>query len=386
MFIIYRRLFLIILLFSYFPSFSQKEFDLKLVFPKGFNSKKLDLSVDNGKVEKPLTISNIENDTISLSGTYYGKYATIILRYPKKLNSIYQGMFFLSRKPATIVFHRKGVTQSPFEHYELNNAYDLKREKDNMAKYDSGEVKAIDDYIAKYGNKIFDGSDSALSNEFTRLDRKLLKRDIQYILNHGSSYYAFLYFRRNIVSAKSISPDSIMHIFNEAFPDSFRLSEEGNTITTLLRGRMNIKKNGIAPVFRAKDINGKEIDLQEYRNKKYVLLTFWATWCGPCIVELPKIKEINEKYSSKGLVTISVSYRSQSYSSYLAAIKEYKMNWINIYDNINLINSYGGNMPIPRVYLINKDGKIIYAYDATSENRNNTLAGLKRILQRRLIN
>jgi thiol-disulfide isomerase/thioredoxin len=93
--------------------------------------------------------------------------------------------------------------------------------------------------------------------------------------------------------------------------------------------------------------------------KKYILLTFWAPWCVPCIKEIPALKEIHEKYSAQDLEIISVSYDTD-YKNYLKVIKKQEMGWTNIFNDVDLITAYGGSQPIPRTYLIDKSGKIIY--------------------------
>ena len=70
-------------------------------------------------------------------------------------------------------------------------------------------------------------------------------------------------------------------------------------------------------------------------------------------------KEIHERYSSKDFKIISISYDSD-YKNYLKVIKKQNMVWVNIFNDVDLINSYGGSQPIPRTYLIDKFGKIIY--------------------------
>ncbi len=125
---------------------------------------------------------------------------------------------------------------------------------------------------------------------------------------------------------------------------------------------MAIKSKNVAPDFISKSIDNKKITLSEYQGKKNVLIIFWATWCSPCLEEIPIIKRIREKYSGENLEIIYVSYASD-YLKYLKFIKEKKMNWINIYNDVDLINSYGGYKAIPRIYLINTFGKIVYNKD-----------------------
>ncbi|MDN3657227.1 thioredoxin-like domain-containing protein [Ferruginibacter paludis] len=78
---------------------------------------------------------------------------------------------------------------------------------------------------------------------------------------------------------------------------------------------------------------------------------------------MPKIKALHSRYPNS-LEIISVAY-SSNYAAYHKAIKDNSMNWVNIYGDSTLINDYGGRTGIPRIYLIDKSGKIIY--DNTAE-------------------
>lgn len=92
---------------------------------------------------------------------------------------------------------------------------------------------------------------------------------------------------------------------------------------------------------------------------------------------MPALKEIYNDYSKKGLAVISIAYPS-TYEAFEKDIKKHQMNWINIYNDLDFINSYGGNQAIPRVYLIDKTGKIIYDRQEASDDTR--LIKLKEIL------
>ena len=87
--------------------------------------------------------------------------------------------------------------------------------------------------------------------------------------------------------------------------------------------------------------------------------TFWATWCTPCVKEIPAIKQINDQYKSKDLQIISIALPPLKYADYLRTINKFQMNWINVYDDEDLQNKYG-KQPTPRLCLIDKYGKMVY--------------------------
>ncbi len=116
----------------------------------------------------------------------------------------------------------------------------------------------------------------------------------------------------------------------------------------------------VAPDFILPDMNGKKVRLSDLRGK-YVIIDFWASWCGPCCKEIPTVKSIYEKYNSKGLEILGLSL-DHNKDKWLGAIEKYNMPWIQVSDLkgwecevAKLYNVTG----IPRVFLLDKEGKII---------------------------
>jgi len=126
-----------------------------------------------------------------------------------------------------------------------------------------------------------------------------------------------------------------------------------------MNGAMYTKKGFKAPALITKDISHTAINLSHYKGK-YVLLTFWASWCVPCLQEMPAIKKIHDSYSTDKLKVISVSIDLDSVAFAKAMVKN-KMNWTNILDwKREIFKAYGGD-GVPAVFLINKEGIIVYS-------------------------
>ena len=81
-----------------------------------------------------------------------------------------------------------------------------------------------------------------------------------------------------------------------------------------------------------KDANGKEISLKsvvENKNNKYLLLDFWASWCGPCMGEIPHLKEAYNRFHKKGFEIYGASF-DRAREPWLKAVEEKEMNWIHV--------------------------------------------------------
>lgn len=123
-------------------------------------------------------------------------------------------------------------------------------------------------------------------------------------------------------------------------------------------GWLAIKKNNLAPNFTAEDINGEIVSLSRLRGK-YVLLDFWATWCGPCMEEVPFINKIRSDYPVSKLAVIGVS-SDNNYNKFLKGVLVNKMNWTHIYDNERINTLYGADA-LPTTYLIDEKGIIVFS-------------------------
>jgi thiol-disulfide isomerase/thioredoxin len=113
--------------------------------------------------------------------------------------------------------------------------------------------------------------------------------------------------------------------------------------------------------FAVKDLAGKDLSLESYKGK-VVLLDFWATWCGPCIAELPNVIAAYKKYNPKGFEIIGISLDKEDKAvldKFLAAHPD--MKWPQFYDGKWWKNEVGqlyGVQSIPATYLIDQNGKI----------------------------
>ena len=114
------------------------------------------------------------------------------------------------------------------------------------------------------------------------------------------------------------------------------------------------------PPFKETSADGTVIDLAAYRGK-IVLIDFWATWCGPCVAELPHVREAYEKYHAQGFEIIGVSLDKEA-DKLAAFTKENKMTWLQYFDGQGwknkLAQTYGINS-IPATFLLDGEGKIV---------------------------
>ncbi len=118
-------------------------------------------------------------------------------------------------------------------------------------------------------------------------------------------------------------------------------------------------------------VDDKSITLSDYSGK-VVLLDFWATWCPPCKVSIPKINNLYTKYKDKGFQVISVSVdriaNFKDQDKLKKFIKQFSMNYPVVYVTREVRAKYGGIPSIPTVFILDKEGNVVSIYKGFSES------------------
>ena len=106
------------------------------------------------------------------------------------------------------------------------------------------------------------------------------------------------------------------------------------------------------------------IKLDMFKNK-VILLNFWATWCGPCIAEIPEFNSLYSKYNSDGfeILSISVNDSENQLKKFTNKIDvDYKILFGSLEDMSIVIQNYGSFNSVPVSYLINREGMVVRGY------------------------
>ena len=117
-------------------------------------------------------------------------------------------------------------------------------------------------------------------------------------------------------------------------------------------------QSGIAPDFTLESLEGKTVRLSDFRGKP-VVLNFWATWCGPCKIEMPWFVDFQKQYGAAGVQFLGVAMDEASTKDIAEFAQSMNVNYPILIGKESVGDAYGGVQFLPETFYIDRSGKIV---------------------------
>ena len=140
-----------------------------------------------------------------------------------------------------------------------------------------------------------------------------------------------------------------------------------HSIAQKIRDSVGVRVAKAPPDFTLKDAAGKRISLSDFKGK-VVLLNFWATWCGPCKVEIPWFIEFEKQYQAQGFTVLGVSMDEDGWKAITPYVAEHHLNYPVVLGDEQVSKDYGGIDALPTTFVIARDGRVTAIHEGLPEH------------------
>jgi len=197
----------------------------------------------------------------------------------------------------------------------------------------------------------------SLNNVYDTIEHNQQKAIMTYVKANPGSLIGAWAVTQNFL----YNPDiGILSDLYHSLDSAIRSTSYGRLIDRSLIIARKVALGQVAPDFTEKDPQGKPVSLSSLRGK-YVLVDFWASWCGPCRAENPNVVKAYRQFKDKGFTILGVSL-DKNKDSWVQAIKQDHLDWNQVSDlkfwNNRVAKLYGIRA-IPSNFLLDRDGKIL---------------------------
>jgi peroxiredoxin len=239
-------------------------------------------------------------------------------------------------------------------------------------------LKSVDDEWARVSRELVLASDpdsiKILRYQYDSLNNERVPLLEQFVLQHPKSFISLVAWEnwKGLRLRRDESAIGEVRALFETLAPEIRNAAEASQARIFFANQAALKPGQQAPEFVQPDSNGKPVKLSDFRGK-YLLLDFWASWCGPCRVSSPELVKLYEEFRRKNFIILGISLDDkQGKKDWLKAIKTDGLKWPQVSDLRHWDNAVVKRYSVAAVpfnVLIDPEGKIIQLGGSVDEVR-----------------
>jgi thiol-disulfide isomerase/thioredoxin len=183
---------------------------------------------------------------------------------------------------------------------------------------------------------------------------------LDFVRSHPNS---FISIRQFYVLSNEVNIDTLIELYN-SLSEMIKYSRTGVAVYEMLQNIASTRPGNLIPNLVVTDLQNKVISLKDLYKSGPVLLDFWASWCGPCIADMPAIKSLEATYKNLGFKVVYISIDGKNSKAWQRGIAENELsknvNYLLLGNGIDELTKRLAVQAIPDKILIDRHGKIIY--------------------------
>ncbi|MHA7110992.1 redoxin family protein [Sunxiuqinia elliptica] len=306
------------------------------------------------KTENGRPVTTDTTDLVNGEFSFEGSIAVPELYYLRLNAQDYFGRFFLENDKIEVTANIDSLQNTEITGSPSNDVFN---------KY-LDEVQVMNEKMQEYQQQYAAARASGNEDEVKRIqfDAKATNDNMavfakNFVRENNTSVVApFILLTQLSQQLEYVDLKELYDLFPAELAESLYMKELTKMIETRGRSAVGVQ----APEFTMNDVDGTPVSLSSFKGK-YLLIDFWASWCGPCRRENPNVVEAYQKYKDKGFDILGVSL-DRDKSAWLKGIEEDQLTWTHVSDLKywqNEVAQLYGVSAIPHSVLLDKDGKII---------------------------
>jgi len=336
--------------------YAQKSYHFEITFSgTTLDHKKMGIQFEEGYQTRSIDVESLK---IIENRTSFLNFPTLNITYSSTKHGPTKHRFFLMAVTSILEFDYDSINDD-IKIQKTSGVLNFKDAgEDKFEIFAKKELERRDKFVRKH-NYDFSRADSTVMKEFDLYSEAVIDKALAFVKTSPQTLYSIWLFRAQIIWDTRYSKNALSQVYQRFLSKKYKNTFEGNYILTKLdANRLGMQTRMPGQELDFKDLAGNMYSLKSFLGKPFIIM-IWATWCVPCVAEIPRLKEISGKY--KGTLEVVAFSTDTNEGTVRHFVTTNKIDWINVHGRRDLCRIYGSDLGIPQVYLIDKDGFIIYS-------------------------